>query len=362
MKTKISIWWEYAIILLFFIGGCNLFVYFKTAGLVNLFSDSLSRPFDPLEAYFKATVGGLLFGILVIVFESRFYPWLSKYFEKLHLRIIWVICIPVMIFSNVMFVHGAYLWIFQDMEIDKAADTTLAFMQSGFFISFLVHCFFLCLAVSFIRQLRINFGETVFLNYLSGKYSNPLIEQRNFMFLDLNESTLIAEQLGHIKYSRFLNSCFEHILDALKPFKFEIYQFVGDEVVLTWKIKDDTAGKAVDMYQAVSGKLEEAAPFFQLQFGKVPVFKAGVSSGEVTATMVGRGSNHMAYHGDVLNTTSRLLGQCKKLNKPLLFTDFYLKSLTEPLKFKPSFLSELRLRGKEKTSRIYSPENLNLMF
>lgn len=362
MKTKISIWWEYTVILLFFIGGCNLFVYFKTAGMVDIFSNSVSRPFNPLEAHFKATVGGLFLGIIAIWFESRLYPRLSHYFTKLHRRIIWSICIPVLIFINVLTVHLSYLLLFEGMALEAATAQAMDFMRSGLFISFLVHCFFLSLAVSFIRQLRINFGETVFLNYLSGKYSNPLIEQRSFMFLDLNKSTQIAEKLGHVKYSRFLNKCFDDILEALLPFKYEVYQFVGDEVVLTWKIKDDTTGKAIEMYDAVNAKLEGESQIYRQQFGIAPKFKAGVSCGEVTATMVGKGSRHMAYHGDVLNTTARLLGQCKKLDKPLLFTDFYLKSLTEPLKFKPHFLSELRLRGKQKMSRIYSPEALNLMF
>lgn len=362
MKTKISIWWEYTVILLLFIGGCNLFVYFKTAGMVDLFSDTISRPFDPASAHLKATIGGLFFGIIIIWFESSFYPRLAKYFSKVHRRIIWTICIPILIFSNVLFVHLSYLILSEGMAFNKATAQAMDFMLSGFFTSFLVHCFFMSLGVSFIRQLRINFGETVLLNCLSGKYSNPLIEQRSFMFLDLNDSTQIAEELGHVKYSRLLNKCFDDILEALSTFNFEVYQFVGDEVVLTWKIKDDPTGKAIDMYEAVDRKLDAEGLNYINQFGTIPVFKAGVSCGEVTATIVGKGSRHMAYHGDVLNTTARLLGQCKKLNKPLLFTDFYLKSLTEPLKFKPHFLSELKLRGKEKMSRIYTPEALNLIF
>ncbi len=362
MKSKISVWWEYTVILLFFIGGCNLFVYFKTAGLYDIFSDTGMRPFDPTAAHIKATVGGLLFGIKDIWFESRLYPWLSKHILKWQRHIVWAVCISIFIFSTVLQIHISHLMVLEGYVFTEAAELSIQFVNSSLFTSFLVHCFFLSMAVSFIRQLRINFGETVFLNYLLGKYSNPLVEKRSFMFLDLNDSTRIAENLGHVKYSRFLNKCFDDILDALKSFNFEVYQFVGDEVVLTWKIKDDTTGKAIDIYEQVNLKLLKEQDHYIKQFGETPMFKAGVSSGEVTATMVGKGSRHMAYHGDVLNTTARLLGQCKKLNKPLLFTDFYLKSLTPPLKFKPYFLSELKLQGKEQISRIYSPENINLMF
>ncbi len=362
MKSKISIWWEYTVILLFFIGGCNLFVYFKTAGLYEVFANVGTRPFNPSEAHLKATIGGLLFGLKMIWYESKLNPWVARYIRKWQRRLLWVVSIPVLIFSTVFQIQMLYLMMAEGYAFAKAIDSAMLFIRSGIFTSFLVHCFFLSLALSFIRQLRINFGETVFLNYLSGKYSNPLVEKRSFMFLDLNNSTRIAEELGHVKYSRFLNKCFDDILDALKSFNFEVYQFVGDEMVLTWKIKDDTTGKAIDMYEEVNLKLLKEQDNYIKLFGKTPRFKAGVSSGEVTATMVGKGSRHMAYHGDVLNTAARLLGQCKKLNKSMLFTDFYLKSLTPPLKFKPHFLSELKLRGKVKMSRVYSPEKINLIY
>lgn len=356
MKTKVSIWWEYAVILLFFIGGCHLFVYFKTAGMVELFSDVSSRPFDPAAAHIKATFGGVLFGSIIIWFESSLYPWLSRFFTKYQRRIIWAVCVPSLIFTTVLIINISYITLIEGIDISNAFEPTMEFIGSGFFVSFMVHCFFLSIAVSFIRQLRINFGETVFLNYLFGKYSDPLVEERNFMFLDLNGSTQIAEKLGHIKYSRFLNKCFDDILYALDGYKFHIYQFVGDEVVLTWKMNDDSTGKAIDMYKAVERELKLQSSNYIEQFGLAPIFKGGVSSGQVTATLVGKGNRQMAYHGDVLNTAARLLGQCKKFNKPILFTDIYLESLTEPLNFIPTFLSELKLRGKEETSKIYSPE------
>ncbi|WGK66241.1 adenylate/guanylate cyclase domain-containing protein [Croceiramulus getboli] len=353
MNSKISIWWEYTAILLFFVGGCNLFVYFKTAGLTDIFSNLDNRPFPPAEAHIKATLGGLLYGIKVIWFESRGLPWISGLLNRNYRRVIWVVGIPLLIFSTVIQIQLFYDIAIRGMSLKQAFDASLAFISSGIFLSFLVHCFFLSIALSFIRQLRIYFGETVFLNYLTGKYANPLVEERTFMFLDLNGSTSIAEKLGHVKYSRFLNKCFDDTLDALEGFHFEVYQFVGDEVVITWETQKDTSGTAIAMYRRVTEKLENNKEHYKRIFGIVPTFKAGVSCGKVSATMVGKSGRHIAYHGDVLNTTARLLGQCKKLGRSILFTDFYLNKISNQTNFNAEHLAELRLRGKKTKSQIY---------
>lgn len=66
----------------------------------------------------------------------------------------------------------------------------------------------------------------------------PIEEDRTFMFLDLNNSTGIAERLGHVKYSRFLQKCFDDLNQVLQKYDAQIYQYVDDEVVLTWKNED----------------------------------------------------------------------------------------------------------------------------
>ena len=349
---------EYMIILLFFVGGCNLFIYFKTAGLNNVFLDLGNRPFNPVEAHIKATIGGMFYGLVLIGFETLIYPKLGHYLKRGQRRFFWLLSIPLLIVGSIVIINAAYNHYLLHKYWEESMAMALAFVKSSLFVSFLVYGIFMSLAVSFVRQLRINFGETVFLNYLYGKYSNPLVERRTFMFLDLNNSTHIAESLGHVKYSRFLNKCFNDILNVLQTFSFDVYQFVGDEIVFTWEIHKDDDGKAIKMYKAIQKALEHSQGEYARLFGFAPAFKAAVSSGSVTTTIVGKRKRSIAYHGDVLNTTARLLGMCKPLKSSLLFTDFYLKNLRQPLFFEPKFLTELKLEGKNNSSKIYAPENM----
>lgn len=68
---------------------------------------------------------------------------------------------------------------------------------------------------------------------LSGEYHKPKIENRIFIFIDINGSTYIAEASGHEKYFRMLRNFFSDITIPVLANDGEIYQYVGDEVLVS---------------------------------------------------------------------------------------------------------------------------------
>lgn len=62
----------------------------------------------------------------------------------------------------------------------------------------------------------------------------PREEDRIFLFLDLNSSTVLAEELGHIRYSELSKCCLADLALSVKKYKATVYQYVGDEAVLSW--------------------------------------------------------------------------------------------------------------------------------
>ena len=86
----------------------------------------------------------------------------------------------------------------------------------------------------FIRQLRAMIGGRVMKNLMLGRYHFPKDEVRIFMFLDLRGSTTHAEKLGHTRFCRLIQDCFEDITDSGLRHDVEVYQYVGDEAILTW--------------------------------------------------------------------------------------------------------------------------------
>ena len=91
-----------------------------------------------------------------------------------------------------------------------------------------------------ILQVNDKYGPGVFASFLLGRYFHPKKEERIFMFLDLRSSTSIAEKLGDVHYFNFIKDVFQHATPSILYSKGEIYQYVGDEIVISWKTYEGT--------------------------------------------------------------------------------------------------------------------------
>ncbi len=222
--------------------------------------------------------------------------------------------------------------------------------------AFLVYVTVMSALYSLIRQLRIMVGGRVLFNLILGKYHFPKEEQRIFMFLDLKSSTTHAERLGHIRFCKLIQDCFSDLTDSALRHAVEIYQYVGDEAILTWTIEDGVRdGRCVRVLFDFEQALRKRADHYRSEYGLVPEFKAGVNVGPVTAAEVGVLKRDIAYLSDVLNTAARIQGKCNEYGKTLLVSDAVKRLLErEPSSLRFEHLGELALKGKENLIDVYS--------
>lgn len=209
--------------------------------------------------------------------------------------------------------------------------------------------------ITFFRAIDQKFGPGVLWNMLLGKYHKPQEEERIFMFLDLKSSTTIAEKLGHLQFSRFIQDCFFDLNEIIKPYKAEIYQYVGDEAVLTWLTPRGLVNNnCLELYFAFRDRLESKREYYLEHYGEVPVFKAGLHYGKVMVAEVGVVKKEIAFHGDVLNTTARIQGQCNQYQQQLLISQNLLSLLQIPAKWTSASLGAIRLKGKVEEVAVWS--------
>ena len=189
-----------------------------------------------------------------------------------------------------------------------------------------------CMAALFILQVSDKFGQGVLVNFLLGKYHQPKEELRIFMFMDLKSSTTYAESLGHIKYSQFIQDCFYDITDVITKHDAKIYQYVGDEVVLSWNLEEGIAnGHCINTFFAYDALIRAKKDYYQQKYGVVPEFKAGLHLGKVTVAEVGEIKKELAFHGDAINTAARIQSKCNQLQKRMLVSDAIKSSFEEKL-------------------------------
>lgn len=215
---------------------------------------------------------------------------------------------------------------------------------------------FCVMAALLIVQIGQKLGQGVLLNYLLGKYHKPKEDTRIFMFLDLTSSSAYAEKLGHIKYSQLIQDCFFDLTDAVNEHQVQIYQYVGDEVVLTWpKNKGIENNRCIKTYFAFVNALKNKSEYYIKEYGVVPEFKAGINYGFVTIAEVGEMKRELAYHGDAINTAAHIRSLCGKHNKKLLVSADLLSILPNvDDDFIVESLGICELKGKQNVIAIFS--------
>ena len=169
------------------------------------------------------------------------------------------------------------------------------------------------------------------------------------MFVDLTSSTAIAESIGDQKYSAFLKDFFYDLDEIISKTKGAVYQYVGDEAVVVWNVKDGTENSnCIRCYTDAQKSIYEKKNKYIKLYGVYPRFKAGIHLGEVIVTEVGGLKSEIAYHGDTMNTASRLCTAAKKYDNGLLISAellSYLQNIDDSYSIESIGL--VKFRGKE---------------
>ncbi len=184
----------------------------------------------------SALIGALLGGSLLVFFVNVRYQNKSYAHTILAVSISFLLIILLIIgvlgIVSVPMQTGKPIWdeVSRQALRDFLMDSSRAKNSMAWFIVVAI--------TQLLLQLSSKFGQGSFGNILCGKYNTPKEENRIFMFLDLNSSTSIAERLGDEKYHALLKDFYADITDPVLNNKGEIYQYVGDEVIVAWKHKD----------------------------------------------------------------------------------------------------------------------------
>ena len=190
-------------------------------------------------------------------------------------------------------------------------------------------------------------GYRTFKALLLGKYRRPFAERRFFLFVDVVGSTALAERLGALEAHRFLAAVFSAVAEPIELCRGEIYQYVGDEIVVTWVEADGVAdARALRCVFAMRAALAADASRFMQRFGVQAELRAALHLGEVIAGEVGQLRRAIVFHGDVMNTTGRLEQATREVGCLFIASAEALASLGPPPDVRARDLGPLALRGR----------------
>jgi adenylate cyclase len=77
--------------------------------------------------------------------------------------------------------------------------------------------------ISLLRQLLQGMSRQRLRELLNGRYQQPEAENCIFLFIDLKDSTHLAETLGNDRYSRLVRDFFRDVSPAIAAARGEVY-------------------------------------------------------------------------------------------------------------------------------------------
>jgi adenylate cyclase len=315
----------------------------------NPYSFSNSISFIP----FISAIFGLIIGAMeVFVFSKKFTSW--SFGRKVLVKSLFHILGIILFLLITAFFFNSFI---MDLPVTNPAvlQTVIVFFTSFAFWSIIIYVAFIVTGSIFYSEVSDSLGQNALLNFFTGKYNKPKEQERIFMFLDMKQSTAIAEKLGHEKYFSLLNSYYFDMTYAIMQSFGRIYQYVGDEVVITWDLEEGAKNNnCINCFFEIKKTLEVNRQEYLKRYNHVPEFRAGLHCGMVTAGEIGFLKKEIVFTGDVLNTTSRIQELCKKLEKDLLISQELLGKLEIPHSFTANSMGILPIRGRSEGMHLYS--------
>ncbi|MCT4623481.1 MAG: hypothetical protein N4A46_07645 [Schleiferiaceae bacterium] len=211
----------------------------------------------------------------------------------------------------------------------------------------LLYALFGTLLFIFTYQMSRKMGQGVLFGFITGKYHKPREQKLITMFIDMNDSTNIAEKLGDEQFNLLLKNFFFDITDSITNNYGNIYRYVGDEIAITWKADNSFKSDllANTFYQAKNA-LEARYGFYQRKFGLRPRFTAGCHYGKAIVGEIGEIKSQICILGQVMFETTAIEKSCKTFDAEFLMSDKLLRKYPINNTYEANHKGDVELNGK----------------
>jgi len=219
----------------------------------------------------------------------------------------------------------------------------------------ILFCFAVMFVITFLLEVNSLLGQNVLLNFITGRYHRPRVEQRVFLIIDMKNSTAAAERLGEVDFHRLLNRLIGDLSGAIVAHKGEIHKYVGDELIATWPLAAGLkpARCLLACFDAIA-RMAALGPSYEREFGLRAEVRAALHCGPVVVGEMGSFKKEIALSGDTVNTTARLVDACRETGEPVIASAALLEQLVVPTGIAARALGPIRLHGKKSAVELFA--------
>ncbi|MCP4821895.1 MAG: adenylate/guanylate cyclase domain-containing protein [Shimia sp.] len=204
------------------------------------------------------------------------------------------------------------------------------------------------LIIQLILQARRLVGGRTLRHLLMGRYNRPVNEERIFVLADIVGFTAMADKLGDQRSLELVTSFFLDIDPAIHRNGGTVHNYVGDEVVASWRVRSKAENARVLLcLRDIFAKVEEVRALYVDAFGVAPALRIGMAAGPVAVGECGGEKRQVIYIGDTINTAKRLQDACKPYGVGVMTDAHTLEQMNMPDGITASEMGRTTLRGRE---------------
>lgn len=326
-------------------------------GLVYIFFSNGISEFYP---FVNGAVVGLLVGVLLAILELTVFTrgarklrfiWLLMFRTLIYFTLITIIIFNVVITSRMIREEMTYGDVLGDSKFHL-------YLTEGNFSVAVVYTLFFVFSINFVRMISRKMGQGMLLSYILGTYYNPVHQARIVMFVRLVDSKNISRKLGSLQFHKLLNDLFYDFTLPVISNRGIIFEYVEDLMVVTWAMnKGLVNAHCIRTYFDLRDILAENNEEYYRKFGFRPQLHASLHTGSVVRAEIGEVQTQIVFHGNTMNTASRILQKCIELNAGLLVSDHIIHMIGLPSEYAKSFVGDIEFKGKHDTETIFEITN-----
>lgn len=206
----------------------------------------------------------------------------------------------------------------------------------------------------FLLQVRELLGRRVFISLITGRYRNPVEEERVFLFIDLVDSVSYAEARGDRETLKLIGALYAMMDPHVRRHGGAVDDYIGDAAMITWPL--DKGLKRAACIHCVFDILADIARHearWQRRHGRVPRLRAALHAGSVVTGEVGIDHRKITYFGNTVNVAARLEHLAKELDERVVISADLLDRLSLPRDIHAADLGDHPVKGRARPLRLF---------
>ena len=123
---------------------------------------------------------------------------------------------------------------------------------------------------------------------------------------------------------------------------------IEDLIVISWTMnKGLTNANCIKTFFDIKSTIERKKDQYLKQYGFMPRIRAGLHTGSLVTSEIGEIKTQIVFHGNTMNTTSRILDKCYEFKLELLASDQLIRMLGMTKNYELHSVGNIQLKGKQ---------------